>query len=186
MTDNSAWNILIKSSRFAVSLWGIRRLSSAFIFSRWFKLAHVYVQWRVTTLHKGEAFEGFNSSPYYLLEIYSYFATDLTLLWCTVYFHPRMHRSFWWFSTCLERLTPTRLPRCRNVLLCPNLKTILFVVLKTFSFVLLKTYVRVQSGEIALSKVKRSVLQSSDKAMNFRHERWCSALLGPTVRLWRC
>jgi len=44
-----------KRSRFSVSFRGISRLSSAFIFLRWFKPARICIQ--VTSSHTGEKFE---------------------------------------------------------------------------------------------------------------------------------
>jgi len=40
-----------ESTRFSVCFRGISRLCYAFIFSRWFKLAHIYIQ--VRALHNG-------------------------------------------------------------------------------------------------------------------------------------
>jgi len=40
----------MKSSTFSVGWRGISRLGSAFMFLRWFKLAHICIQ--VTSLHK--------------------------------------------------------------------------------------------------------------------------------------
>jgi len=39
-----SYETAIKSSRFSIGFRGISRLSSAFIFLRWFKLAHICIQ----------------------------------------------------------------------------------------------------------------------------------------------
>ena len=43
-------NQTIKSSTFSIGFRGISQLGSVFVFMRWFKLAHIFIQ--VTSLHK--------------------------------------------------------------------------------------------------------------------------------------
>jgi len=47
-------SLSIKTSRLAASFWVISQLDSPFIFLRWFKLAHIYIQ--VIGLYKAEVF----------------------------------------------------------------------------------------------------------------------------------
>jgi len=43
--------VTLKSTSVSVGFWGISRLPSAFVFLRWFKLAHISIQ--VSTFHDG-------------------------------------------------------------------------------------------------------------------------------------